>query len=110
MRHTLLCLFTAGVFAATATWAATQGKPAASPPKSRPAMPKPKVTALSTSAIEQSKKADYKAAEAKAQKDYKLAMAKCKKRSTSAKRGCMADAKTVRTEALAQARAQLGSQ
>jgi hypothetical protein len=111
MRHTLLCLLIAAL--GTAASAATQTKPAEPLPKgkvdSTPQKPG-KVTTLSTGAIDQSKKADYKAAEAKAQKDYKLAMAKCKKRSTSAKRGCIADAKAIRTEALAQAKAQLGSQ
>jgi hypothetical protein len=113
MRRTVLCLLLATLFVGIATFAPAQTKPAGAPPKSKvdstPQKPG-KVTTLSTAAIDQSKKADYNAAEAKAQKDYKLAIAKCKKRSTSAKRGCMADAKAMRTEALAQAKAQLGGQ
>jgi len=112
MRRTVPCLLLATLFG-IAPFAPAQTKPAGAQPKSKvdstPQKPG-KVTTLSTAAIDQSKKADYKAAEAKAQKDYKLAIAKCKKRSTSAKRGCMADAKAIRTEALAQAKAQLGGQ
>ena len=53
---------------------------------------------------------NYKAAKAKAQMEYKQAAAKCRKRSTKAIPGCMADAKAVRTEALAQANTRWGKE
>lgn len=113
MRRTLLWLLMAGLFLGAATLTAAQTKPAGTQPKAKvdsTTLKPSKLTTLSTAAIDQSKNADYKAAQAKAQKDYKIAMAKCQKRSTSAKRGCMADAKAIRTEALAQAKTQWGNQ
>ena len=67
-------------------------------------------TKFSTAVIDQSKEADYKAAKAKAQTAYKHAMAKCHKRPSKTLRACMADAKAIRTEALAQAKSRSGAQ
>ena len=67
-------------------------------------------TKLSTTVVDQSKEADYKAAKAKAQMECKNATAKCRKRSSKAIPACMSDAKAVRTEALAQAKTRLGNQ
>jgi hypothetical protein len=107
MRRTTLFLLVVGLLAGVGTLAPAQNVAAGTQPNAMAdsATQKPiRQTRLSTAAIEQSKEADYKAAKAKAQTEYKNATAKCRKRSSSAIRGCMADAKAVRTEALAQAK------
>ena len=114
MRRILFCLLAAGLSVVDAgSLAAAQNVTAATKSKSQvdSTAPKPtRQTQFSMAAIDQSKKTDYKAAQAKAQKDYKDAMAKCQRRSSSAKRQCMTDAKATRTQALAQAKTQWGDQ
>jgi hypothetical protein len=113
MRRTALSISVAGLLAGTVLLVPAQDVFAAKQPNAKadsiPLKP-PKQTEFSMAAIDHSKEADYKAAKTKAQAEYKEATAKCKKRSTKAIPGCMADAKAVRTEALAQAKARLGKQ
>ena len=113
MRHTSLSLLLVGLFAGVGTLITAQDVAAAKQPNARadstPQKPF-RQTELSTAAIDQSKETEYKAAKAKAQMEYKQAAAKCRKRSTKAIPGCMADAKAVRTEALAQAKTRWGKQ
>ena len=113
MRRTILSLLVVGLFAGAGISATAENITAGTQPKAKVDSTKQKFTKqtqFSMAAIDQSKKADYKAAQTKAQKDYKDAMAKCQRRSTNAKRACMTDAKAIRTEALAQAKKQWGSQ
>ena len=113
MKRTALFFSVAGLLAGTVFLATARDVVAAKQPNAKadsiPLKP-PKQTEFSMAAIDHSKEADYKAAQAKAQAEYKQAAAKCRKRSTKAIPGCMADAKAVRTEALAQAKARLGKQ
>jgi hypothetical protein len=112
MRHTALSLLLVGMFAGVEVLATAQNVAAATQPnaKAGSTAQKPgRPTQLSTAAIDQSRQADYNAAKAKAQTDYKTAKAKCRKRSTKAIPGCMTEAKAVRDEALAQAKARWGS-
>ena len=113
MRRTSLCLFVVGLFAGVGTSVTAQNAAAATQPntKADSTTHKPaRQTQLSTAVIDQSKEADYKAAQAKAQAEYKNATAKCRKRSKKAIPGCITDAKAVRTEALAQAKTRWGNQ
>jgi hypothetical protein len=113
MRRILFCLLAAGLSAGAGPLAAAQNVTAATQPKSQvdsTAQKSTRQTQFSMAAIDQSKKTDYKAAQAKAQKDYKDAMAKCQRRSSSGKRQCMTDAKATRTQALAQAKTQWENQ
>jgi hypothetical protein len=113
MRRTILCLLVGGLFVGAGTLATAQNITAGTQPKAKvdsTTQKSTKPTQFSMAAIDQSKKSDYKAAQAKAQLDYKDAMAKCKRRSTNAKHACMTDAKAIRTEALAQAKKRWGSQ
>jgi 23S rRNA pseudoU1915 N3-methylase RlmH len=113
MRRTPLCLLAVGLFAGVGTLVAAQNVAAGTQPNAKAdstAQKSTRQTQLSTAAIDQSKKADYNAAKAKAQTEYKNATAKCRKRSSKAIRACMTDAKTVRTEALAQAKTRWGNQ
>ena len=113
MRHTTLSLLVVGLFAGVGTLATAQNVAAGKQlsAKADSTTQKPfRQTELSTAAIDQSKDTEYKAAKAKAQMEYKQATAKCRKRSSKAIPGCMADAKAVRTEALAQAKTRWGKQ
>src|SRR6185295_13134949 len=113
MRRTALSISAAGLLAGTVLVATVQDVVAAKQTNAKadsiPQKPA-RQTEFSMAAIDNSKEADYKAAKAKAQTEYKQATAKCRKRSTKAIPGCMADAKAVRTEALAQAKARWGKQ
>jgi hypothetical protein len=107
MKCTTRSLLVVGLFAGVGTWVAAQNVAAGTHPNAiaDSTTQKPtRQTKLSTAAIDQSIEADYKAAKAKAQTEYRNATAKCRKRSSNAIRVCMADAKAVRTEALAQAK------
>jgi hypothetical protein len=113
MSRTTLSLLVAGLFAGMGTLLTAQDIAAAKQPgaKADSTTQKPsRQTELSTAAIDQSKETEYKAAKAKAQMEYKQATAKCRKRSTKAIPGCMADARAVRTEALAQAKTRWGKE
>jgi len=108
MRRPILSLLLAGLLAGVGISVTAQTVAAATQPNAKAGSitPKPaRPTQLSTGAIDQSKQADYNAAKVKAQTDYKTARAKCRKRSTKAIPGCINDAKAVRDEALAQAKA-----
>ena len=108
MRRTALTLLVVGLFAGVGVLLTAQEVAAATQPsaKTGSTTQKPgRLTQLSTAAIDQSKEADYNAAKAKAQTDYKIARAKCRKRSSKAIPGCMTEAKAVRDEAMAQAKA-----
>ena len=113
MRRTALSIWAAGLLAGAVLPATVQDVVAAKQPNAKadsiPHKPA-RQTEFSMAAIDNSKEADYKAAKAKAQTEYKQATAKCRKRSTKAIPGCMADAKAVRAEALAQAKARWGKQ
>ena len=111
MRRATYSLVIAGLLACAGTQATARNvSPAAQPDKAGAAAHKPvSPTQLSTAAIDRSKEADYKAAKAKAQKEYKSSAAKCRKRSTKAIPGCMADARAVRDEALAEAKTRWGT-
>jgi len=113
MRRSKLWRLVVGLFVSAGVLATAQNIAAGTQPKAEgdsTAQKSTRQTQFSTAAIDQSKKTDYKAAQAKAQKDYKDAIAKCQRRSTYAKRACMDDAKAIRSEALAQAKKQWGSQ
>jgi 23S rRNA pseudoU1915 N3-methylase RlmH len=114
MKRTTLSLLVVGIFAGvgnlvTAPNVAARTQSNATAESTTQKKPT-RQTQLSTAAIDQSKEADYKAAKAKAQMEYKNATAKCRKRSSKAIPACMTDAKAVRTEALAQAKARWGNQ
>jgi hypothetical protein len=112
MRRTMLSLLLAGLFAGYGILMTVQTVAAATQPNAKAGSTAQKTvrpTQLSTAAIDQSKQADYNAAKTKAQTDYKAARAKCRKRSSKAIPGCMTEAKTVRDEALAQAKVRWGN-
>ena len=119
MKHPLLSLLVAGIFAAAGTAAAQNVSPedqekAGGQTTNSDAAKDTKQSGSSNSDAatntEQSDamtaKADYTAAKAKAEADYTAAKAKCDSMQGDAMKTCMSDAKSARSDALAMAKTQ----